>query len=313
VKGFFLGMAVSFIIPLYGALPLARECLRTLQVTLPPGLDHEIILVDDCSPDDTREWLATLPLPCRPLLNERNLGFAGACNRGAAIARGDLLFFLNSDLKFLRGWFQPMHALLRRSEAGLVGNVQLNARTGSIDHAGVFFDHKGKPAHETEVPPWERLRGFRTAPAVTGACFAIAADLWRQLGAFDEGFRNGGEDIDLALKARAAGRTNYVALRSVVRHHISASFGRKLRDEQNSCRLARRWRAEIATLALPAWCLHALSLRCDGARDPDDWQFSAALLAQLLGFARTPPTRARHGIRAALDMEEARWRELGLL
>lgn len=48
-------MQVSFIIPLYNCLAHTRECLRTLQATLPPGLDHEIISVDDGSTDGTRE------------------------------------------------------------------------------------------------------------------------------------------------------------------------------------------------------------------------------------------------------------------
>ena len=101
-------MEASFIIPLYNCRAHSRECLRTLQDTLPPGLAHEILLVDDGSTDGTRTWLATLPSPVRVLLNERNLGFAGTCNRGAAAARGRLLFFLHNDLVLLPGWFEPM-------------------------------------------------------------------------------------------------------------------------------------------------------------------------------------------------------------
>lgn len=307
-------MQASFVIPLYNCLAHTRECLRTLRATLPTGLEHEIIFVDDGSTDGTREWLATLPPPCRALLNEQNLGFAGTCNRGAAGARGELLFFLNNDLVFRPHWFERMRDVLRaKPDAGLVGNVQLNAATGLVDHAGVYFDHKGKPAHDTHIGPLAHLRGARPVPAVTGACFAITARWWRELGGFDERYRNGGEDIDLAFRARAAGRTNYVALRSVVLHHVSASPGRKLRDEQNSCRLATRWRPQIAELAMAAWCRHALTLRADGARDAVDWRFAVQLLAYVLHLRRTPPARARSGVQETLDAEEARWRSLGLL
>ncbi|MCC5025615.1 MAG: glycosyltransferase [Candidatus Synoicihabitans palmerolidicus] len=80
---------VSFIIPLYNGLSLTKVCLQTLQVSLPADLDHEIIFVDDGSTDGTREWLTSLTAPCRFLLNDRNLGYAGSNNRGAHAATGD--------------------------------------------------------------------------------------------------------------------------------------------------------------------------------------------------------------------------------
>src|SRR5687767_66385 len=104
-------MKVSFIIPLYNCLPLTQAMLASLQATLPAGLAHEIIFVDDGSTDGTREWLATLTAPpFRVLLNERNLGYAIANNRAAAVARGEFLVLLNSDLVLQPGWLEPMLA-----------------------------------------------------------------------------------------------------------------------------------------------------------------------------------------------------------
>lgn len=303
-------MLVSFIIPLYGSLPLTRECLRTLRATLPPGLAYEVLLVDDRSPDDTREWLATLTSPCRVELNAVNLGFAATCNRGASLARGEILFFLNNDLVLLPDWFEPMHALLARSDAGVVGNVQLNARTGALDHAGVAFDAKGKPGHIRALPLIARLRGYRAVPAVTGACCALRRATWEQLGGFDPAFRNGGEDIDLALRARAAGLVNRVSLRSVVRHHVSASVGRKLRDEENSRRLATRWRRDIATLAAPAWSADYLARTWHGSRDASDYELAAEAGAVALGLRRSPSARLLAGVNTALEAERVRWHRL---
>jgi len=318
-------MQVSFIIPLYNCLPLTQAMLASLRATLPPGLAGEIIFVDDGSTDGTREWLAGLdppvanpsnpppspPVPCRTLLNEKNLGFAGACNRGAALAQGEFLFFLNNDLVLLPGWLEPMLAAFARlPDAGLVGNVQVNAATGVVDHTGIYFNHKGKPAHATECSLGERLRGHRPTPALTGACFAISGGLWRSLGGFDEGFHNGCEDIDLALRALAAGRRNYVMLRSIVRHHLSQSPGRKHRDEQNTRRLVERWRDRIAALALKDWCRDYLARNWDGARDSRDHALACGAFFYLLGLNPTPPRPALDGIRAAMEHELARWRRL---
>jgi len=248
---------VSFIIPLYNCLELTRTCVESLQRSIPAGLVHEIILVDDGSTDGTRAWLAGLGAPFRVLLNERNLGYAGANNRGVAQATGSHLMLLNNDLEFHRGWLEPMFAVAKRlgPQAGLIGNVQRNARTGQIDHAGMRINAKGKPEHRSDAGAREAFwPGYRPVPAVTAACVLVARETWNTLGGFDEGFRNGGEDVDLCFKAASRGLINAVALRSVVLHHVSASPGRKLRDEQNSYRLARRWRSVLCGHAARAWC-----------------------------------------------------------
>jgi len=303
-------MEASFIIPLYNCRAHSRECLRTLQDTLPPGLAHEILLVDDGSTDGTRTWLATLPSPVRVLLNERNLGFAGTCNRGAAAARGRLLFFLNNDLVLLPGWFEPMRELLAHPATGLVGNVQLDAATGAVDHAGVTFNHQGKPGHLRRVPWLARLAGSHEVPALTGACCAVRADTWRRLGGFDDGFVNGGEDVDLCLRARAAGLRQRVSVRSVVRHHVSASPGRKRRDEENSRRLALRWRDDLARLASRACAAACLAASWDEPRDYPDPALARECFLHLLRLRDRPGARLLGAAHAALEVECARWSAL---
>lgn len=305
-------MTVSFIIPLYNCLPLTQAMLASLQATLPAGLDCEIVFVDDGSSDGTRDWLKTLPAPCRSILNGKNAGFAVTCNRGAAAATGEFLFFLNNDLVLLPHWLEPMLAAFGRFPAtGLVGNVQLNAATGAVDHAGIFFNHQGKPEHLTALPLTAALPGFsacRKVDALTGACFAIRRATWTKLGGFDEGFVNGCEDIDLCLRARAAGLTQRVALRSVVRHHISQSAGRKLRDEQNTFRLVERWADQIALLAAPAWSRHQIHLHAQLSGVFDHPVIYAALAHLLVRGA--PPRLVREGVAAAMQLERRRWREL---
>lgn len=315
-------MQVSFIVPLYNCLALTQAMLASLHASLPRTLEHEIILVDDGSTDGTRAWLAGLPpgglgalsSPFRVVLNERNLGYAGANNRGAALARGRLLVLLNNDLVLSRGWLEPMLAAHRRlgPRAGIVGNVQLDARTGAADHSGMVVNLKAKPEHDRRLPPrwWRWLRRTRRVVAVTGACALIERDLWTELGGFDEAFRNGGEDVDLCLRARAAGRVNVVALRSVVRHHVSASPGRKQRDEANSRRVALRWRYELESAAWRRWCWNFLEREWTSPHPAAAHADARAALAYALHLRRTAPAIAREGMRAAMDHELERWEKL---
>ncbi len=307
-------MSVSFVIPLFNNLALTRACVESLQATLPAGLAHEIILVDDGSTDGTRAWLATLGPPFRVLLNERNLGYAAANNRAAALATGDILVLLNNDLVLTPRWLEPMLAAQRRlgPRAGVAGNIQLDARTGAVDHTGMFIDLQGKPQHERQLPPhwWRALFPARRTVSVTGACLLIGSTLWRELGGFDEGFINGGEDVDLCLRARAVGRTTVLALRSVIRHHISASPGRKLHDEANSRRLAEKWRAELGYLAARRWCWHYLDRQWTDPHPATEHATARQALAYALHLRRTPPPLALAGMEAAIDREFSRWERI---
>jgi GT2 family glycosyltransferase len=305
---------LSVVVPLYNCLPLTQAMLASLQATLPAGLTHEIILIDDGSTDGTREWLLQHPPlrapPFRVLLNERNLGFAAGNNRAVAIAQGEFLALLNNDLVLLPGWLEPMLAAHQSlaNRAGLIGNVQLDARTGAVDHAGLEITPAAKPVHTRTLPRWpsRRLRPVAVVPAVTGACVLLTRTLWQELGGFDEGFVNGGEDIDLCYRARAAGRRNAVALRSVVRHHVSSSPGRKARDEENSYRLAQRWRRELIFDATPAWCRAFLGQMPHSS----NYLIVLAALAFLAGLRRTPPRSAIAGVESELAREFARWDQI---
>lgn len=310
---------VSFIVPLYNCLPLAQAMLASLQATLPAGLSHEIILIDDGSTDGTREWLQNLTSThpsLRVLLNERNLGYARTNHRGATVAAGEILALLNDDLVLLPGWLEPMLRAHDRlgDRAGLIGNVQLDAKTGAIDHAGLVVNITGKPVHARELPPaWLRLgRSLWRVPAVTGACLLVKRALWQQLGGFDEAYVNGGEDIDLGFRAHAAGKINAVVLTSVVRHHVSSSPGRKLRDEENSFRLARRWRSELVAAAddgTRAWCRDYLAAQLIVPRFRE-YRLALSACAYLGRLLPTPPPEAVAAVAEGLQGEFARWEQM---
>ncbi len=307
---------LSLIVPLHNCLGLTRAMLASLHATLPPGLAAELLLIDDASTDGTPAWLEEIAarpppgwLPLRILINERNRGFAVSNNRAAALARGELLLLLNNDLVLLPGWLEPLLAAHRHlgARAGLVGNVQLDAATGAVDHAGLEVTPQGKPSHIRELPgPAGSRDGLRIVPAVTGACVLLSRALWEELGGFDEGYVNGGEDIDLGYRARAAGRVNAVALRSVVRHHVSSSPGRKARDEQNSRRLALRWREQLLADSLVPWCRAHLA-EAWLQPDPQDYLITLRTVTFLAGLRRAPPPEAALRVARAMRREFERW------
>jgi O-antigen biosynthesis protein len=305
---------LSVITPLFNCLPITQAMVASLRSTIPAWVSYEIILVDDGSTDGTRAWLAGLEAPFRVILNQHNLGFGTSTNNGASIARGSVLALLNNDLVLQPGWLGPMLSALRALDerAGIVGNIQLNAATGEVDHAGIVISERGKPQHDRAPPSRTSLlfRPVRPVAAVTGACLLIRTSTWRRLGGFDEGYVNGCEDVDLCLRARAAGLTNVVALASRVLHHVSTSVGRKVHDEANTRRLMLRWRYELAVLASRRLAVDYFKPFLPDPRDFADRKEALWLAAYILGWHNYPPPFAVEQVGLMIDRELARWREM---
>ena len=304
-----LPVEISFVIPLFNRLDLTQPCVASLRESLPADLGYEILLVDDGSTDDTREWLRSLDDPrFTVLLNESRRGYAHNNNRGARAARGRFVALLNNDLVFARGWLEPMlKAFSRFRDSGIVGNLQYRVATGELDHAGLVIDPKGRPEH------LDHRRGrlilptaYSRRPAVTGACCVLERQQFLDLGGFDEGFINGGEGVDLCFRLRQAGLAVRVANRSRVLHHVSASPGRKARDEANSRRLCRKWRDTLIEDGARFWphvYLH------EHWHEPRRYELPLLLdaLVRVLGLIRSPSQYARDLVARNIEREEARW------
>lgn len=280
--------------------------LASLQASLPTGLAHEIILIDDFSIDDTRDWLATLDdAHIKTLLNPHNLGYAKTNNRASTAATGDVLALLNNDLLLEPGWLEPMlHTLQSPTlNAGLVGNVQFRVADGKLDHAGVRLNPKAQFDHIQTLA--DNAPVHTKALAVTGACMLLRKADFDAQGGFDEQFVNGCEDIDLCFKLRAAGKAIYVANTSRIRHHVSLSRDvNTLHNERNSRHLFGRWRKVIKHELAAQWAMllqtgpHAYPGLLSGHLAP--------------AFVATPQAAARVIAEAMLLREEYRWaRDLG--
>ncbi|MFA5264594.1 MAG: glycosyltransferase family 2 protein [Opitutaceae bacterium] len=296
---------LSIVVPVFNHLEYTQAMLASLRATMPAGMPYEVVLVDDGSTDGTRDWLKTLSEPdTQVLINERNLGFAASNNRGASVARGECLALLNNDLILNPGWLEPMLAVLndRTRDAGLVGNVQLRASDKAIDHAGITVTRLGKLEHIQTKP--SANTAVVEALAVTAACCLVRKADFDSVGGFDESYFNGGEDIDLAFKLRERGKRSYVALRSSVLHHVSATRGpTSLQDERNSRRLYQRWAKALGAAIATEWA------KILAAPESSACDRLAAFLV-FKGLTRNPPRKARLLAQSALWREEARWRAL---
>ena len=95
---------LSIVIPVYNECVLAPQLLdRVEKVALPGGMTREIILIDDCSTDGTREWLSGLAATrpdLRVVLHETNRGKGAALRTGFKAATGNIVIVQDADLEY---------------------------------------------------------------------------------------------------------------------------------------------------------------------------------------------------------------------
>lgn len=244
---------VSVIIPVHNRFDLTWACLASLHA-LPDRTPFEVIVVDDASQDETL-LLPLLAPGVRVLRNAGNLGFVGSVNAGAAIARGDLLFFLNNDTEMHAEALDRLVAVLQEEpETGIVGARMLNA-DGTLQEAGgaIFRLADGANVGRGAAADDPRYAYRRDVDYVSGAAMLVRRSLFEALGAFDDAFAPGYyEDTDLCFRARAAGWRVRYQPRAAVTHHEGGTAGRDLTQGMkrhqvlNARRFLLRWREVLA-------------------------------------------------------------------
>ncbi len=92
---------ITLIITNWNGRELLRECLPSIlkSVAYDKKRSYEIMVVDDCSSDDSLEVLAREFPTVRAEKTPVNYGFHGANNFGAGLARSRLIMPMNNDIK----------------------------------------------------------------------------------------------------------------------------------------------------------------------------------------------------------------------
>ena len=234
-------IGTSVIIPVFNNWRLTERCLETLFANTPADLLADVIVVDNGSDDGTGLGLRRFS-GVTSIRFPENRGFAVACNAGASIARGNILFFLNNDAFAHPGAVAALAQALDDPHVGIAG-ARLLYGDGSLQHAGMvacvgqllwhLHVHLDGDLPDAQIP--------RDYLSVTGAAMAVRDEVFRAAGGFDEGYRNGYEDVDLCMRAWEAGYRVRYEPRSTFTHLESATSGRFAGEADNNGRFFGRW------------------------------------------------------------------------
>jgi N-acetylglucosaminyl-diphospho-decaprenol L-rhamnosyltransferase len=229
---------VSILIVTYKNPDVTRRCLEAVERET-AGKSYEVLVLDNASPDGTPEMIAEeFPrLSLDPSV--KNLGFARANNELAKRAKGRVLLLLNPDAILHEGAVEALLDLSSRfPEAGIYGGRTLRP-SGEVDPSscwgfqslwstvcfGIGLSNllRGNSIFDPEsLGAWGR-DSERHVDVVTGCLLLIRANLWRELGGFDEEFWMYGEDQDLAIRAKLAGYRPMITPNAVATHVVGAS------------------------------------------------------------------------------------------
>ena len=226
-------MQLSVIIINYNVKYFLEQCLCSV-IKACKNIDAEIIVVDNNSSDNSKEFLLPLFPQVNFIWNSVNIGFGKANNLALAQAKGKYILFLNPDTIVPEDCFvNHIRFFELHPEAGASG-IRM------IDGAGKFLK-ESKRSFPSPLTSLYKLTGLaklfphsktfgryhvghlsenenHQVDVLAGAYMMIPKAILNTTGSFDETFFMYGEDIDLSYRIQKAGYKNYYFAESTIIH-----------------------------------------------------------------------------------------------
>ncbi|HEX6754643.1 MAG TPA: glycosyltransferase [Mycobacteriales bacterium] len=187
------------------------------------GVDVEVVLVDNGCTSGAVERLAARPgvVVVRP---GRNLGFAGGCNAGAAVATADVLALVNADAVVAPGALAALAAVATEPGVGIAtGSIRLAEDPARLNSAGNPLHYLGLVWAGGFGVPAAGHPARTEVPLASGAGCALRRQLWRELGGFAAEYFAYHEDAELSWRCRQRGLSVVYVPDAVVVHRYEFS------------------------------------------------------------------------------------------
>lgn len=133
-------MKLSIVIPVYNEKKYIREIVKQVREVNLPGIEKEIIIVDDYSTDGTRDILQNVLIKevAQVVYHEENMGKGAALRTGFQYASGDVVIIQDADLEYDPAEYGK---LLKPILDGKADAVYGSRFVGSEPHRVLFFWH----------------------------------------------------------------------------------------------------------------------------------------------------------------------------
>jgi len=272
-----------------------RICLPSLRAQSYEPI--EIIVVDNASSDGSAEVTKNAGARWVGLLS--NIGLARALNRGAAAATGELLLFVNNDMRFDRDFVTALaEAFLEDKNIFAADGMQYDWEGNKPGHQATRAAKRALSGSAIQLVPglylWQE-EAAKNTPALmaSAACMLVRSDIFDRIGRFDERLPLSYEDVEICWRAWIGGWKTVYVPGAICWHRVGSSC----RSAEGSRLLFKgilKGRLLLATKLLPlryaiwTWLLATAGLAKDLACL--QWQTAMDRLEVLLQYsAYIPP------------------------
>ncbi len=234
---------LAVVIVNYNAGPYLERCLASL-ASHRGDITVDVLVIDNASADGSHTAAVAAHPGVRLIENPYNVFLSPAWNQGIRETDAPLILLLNPDVEWWSGTLADLAAVAKEHpEAGIIGPAVRNP-DGTLYPSGRGFpsvgDAVGHAFLGTLLPdnPFTRryhLEGWdRSTPRevdwVSGCCMLMPREALEAAGGFDEEFLLYGEELDIATRLGALGRTVRYTPDVEVVHEIGVSTGRSRRS-----------------------------------------------------------------------------------
>jgi len=213
---------VSIIIVNYNGKNCLENCLKSLLSLNYPQDKLEIIVVDNCSDDDSFTKAKKICPGAKFIQNDTN-NYCKANNLGIKNARGRYIAFLNNDVVVNTDWLIELTRVMEeKKEVGLAGGKIMFMEGGLIQSAGLeeypgfYWGDRGFKEQDNG----QYDNNNEEVPGLCGAAVVYRKECFSSIGFFDEDFVMYLEDLDMAFRCREKGWKVLYCPKSVVYHYF---------------------------------------------------------------------------------------------
>ena len=204
---------LSIVIPHYNNFNILKECIESL--LLITYKNYEIIIVDNCSEDNSYSLIKENFKNLNIYKTEKNLGYSGGCNFGAKYSKGDYILFLNNDTIHSVDFIEPLINFLEKNQdvSSVQPKIKNYYKKKYFDYAGAaggFIDKYGFMFCAGRIfDSFESAEGNYTEDMevfwASGASLFIDTKSWKEISGLDSDFFAHMEEIDLCWRLKNRG------------------------------------------------------------------------------------------------------------
>jgi len=191
---------ISLVVLTHNSSEYIQKCIES--ITVQDYEKFELIIVDNCSNDGTRQLLSStkisMPKDVRIILHSKNVGYNTGNMIGIQNARGDFIAIINPDVVLEKSWLSKIISTMQRENYDIAGGKLFNV-DGTLQSLGGLIDIYGA-VEQLKTKEADGTRFFYNS----GSAFVFKKNILSKI-KFDPNLFMYYEDVDLAWQSRLLG------------------------------------------------------------------------------------------------------------